>query len=360
MKRHNILSKIIYIAIASIAGIALYCLDMVMFANNSAKQNIIYNADLNNTSSEQRSYNGVIIDSRGSKNEEPEAPAKPIINMLTDEFEANVITVNNTDFEMSETCMQTISVLIKQYQNRCAFYLVTLDMSMSIGYNPDAVFSTHSTIKAPYALYCYKEIAKGEKSLQETKAYEKRFWVDGSGTMKNQPTGKIYTIREILFNMIHESDNVAYYMLLDHFKKDGYNDMLDELGCTNLHLLNGRNWSETSPRDALIVWKSIYEFSKECEEGRIYFDDLLNARYSYIGAALPEYKSAHKSGWTKTGRHDTGMVFADTPYYIAVMTDSTGNSSDMAFFKSMVRALDDVVKEYKLYTDADFLTPPTR
>jgi len=336
-------TKIVFILITSAIAVLLFCLDAVL-SEYAGKTNIVVSAentqpDKQAPPKEQRSYGGVIIDERASKN-------KPAVDLLTDEFETNAIMVNHTDFEMSEACRENITAIIKQYQKRCAFYLVTLDMSMSAGYNPDGVFGTSSTIKAPYALYCYKEIAKGEKSLQDTKAYEKKFWIDGSGTMKNSPVGQIYTVREILYNAIHESDNVAYYMLLDHFKKDGYNDMLDELGCTNLHLLNGRNWSEISPRDALIVWKTIYEWSGECEEGRIYFDDLINARYSYIGAALPEYKSAHKSGWAKTGCHDTGIIFADVPYYIAIMTDSTGKSPDMEFIKTMTRALDDVVKEY--------------
>jgi beta-lactamase class A len=247
---------------------------------------------------------------------------------------------------MSEGGRERITSVIEGYDRRAAFYVVALDGSMSFGYNPDEVFGTSSTIKAPYALYCYKKISEGEYSLEDTKVYESRFYVEGSGVIQHQGVGRSYSVRELLYNAIHYSDNLAYYMLLDHFEKDGYNAMLDELGCTNLHLSVWRKWSETSPRDALIVWREIYKFKDECEEGELFFDDLLNAPYSYIKNALPEYESAHKSGWAVTGFHDTGIVFADTPYYVAVMTDANENVYFKEFFGELMRGIDDVMREY--------------
>jgi len=271
------------------------------------------------------------------------------IDIVNDAFGPDVVQIRNTDFEISAALREKIETLIGGYGRKFAFYAVTLDETMSFGYNPDEIFHTASTIKAPYVLYCCKQIAEGIVGLDETKVYESRFHHNGSGVLKDKPFGEVYTVEELLYYAIHYSDNVAYYMLLDHFGKDGYNEMLKGLGCKNLYLVNGRNWSETSPRDFIIIWRSIYEFYGQCEAGRMYFDLLLNARHNLIKDALPEYQSAHKSGWSEIGYHDTGIVFSEIPYYIAVMTNSPGSASDQAFVSKLIRAVDDVMKEYGDY-----------
>jgi beta-lactamase class A len=273
------------------------------------------------------------------------------IDILTDAFTLNKLTVNHEDFTISDDVSETIEALIANYGRRFAFYVVSLDKSISIGYNPDEVFHTASTIKAPFALFCFKQIAAGHHSLDETKVYESRFRRGGSGVLQHRTAGGVYTVEELLYFAMHYSDNVAYYMLLEHFGKDGYNSMLTELGCKNQFLVGGRNWSETTPRDALIVWNEKYEFSKQYAEGQIFMDLLINAGHNLLKDALPNYRSAHKSGWSDIGYHDTGIVFGEFPYFIAIMTNSPGSGSDQVFVRRMIQALDRVIKEYKLFLD---------
>jgi len=271
------------------------------------------------------------------------------ISSLNDIFEQNIVTINSIDFEMSEENRIIIESLIDNYENKFAFYAVTLDKSMSFGYNPDDVFHSSGMVKAPFVLYCFKQIAERNKHLGDTKVYESRFYRGGSGVLQDKPFGGAYSVEDLLFLVIHYDDNIAYQMLSEHFGKGGYNDFINELGCANLRLSNDRNQSEASPRDAFIAWKNIYDFNLQSEEGKMCWNLLLNARQNFIQDALPEYSSAHKSDWSGVSYHDTGIVFGDCPYYIAVMTNSPGNADDQAFVKKIFRAIDDVVNEYNSY-----------
>ncbi|MEG2289187.1 MAG: serine hydrolase [Clostridium sp.] len=259
------------------------------------------------------------------------------------------INIQNSKFAISDELLAEINNVINGYEGKSSFYVVSMEDNMSFGYNPDVAFETASTIKAPFALYCFKEIAKGNASLDEEKIYEERFYRDGSGVLQYEPIGGVYTLKELLFYTINCSDNIAYYMIHDRFWDEGYNNMLRNLGCEQYYLPNGSKWGWASARSAALIWQEIYKFSKESTEGAIYFDMLLNAQYSYIKPGVPQYKSAHKSGWTELLCHDTGIVFAEKPYIIAVMTDNEGAWSGSEQIRRLTACSDKVMKEYGLW-----------
>ncbi|MEG1256199.1 serine hydrolase [Clostridium sp.] len=272
-------------------------------------------------------------------------------NIRNDVYEEGKVCVQNSEFTISEELLDEINNVIIGYGSQSSFYVVSMEDNMTFGYNPDMVFETASTIKAPFALYCFKEIAAGNGSLSEEKVYEERFYRDGSGILQYEPIGGIYTLEQLLFYTIDCSDNIAYYMIHDRFWNEGYNNMLKDLGCEQYYLPNGSRWGWASPKSAALIWREIYKFSKECYEGDIYFNMLLNAQYSYIKPGLPEYKSAHKSGWTEVLCHDTGIVFAEKPYIIAIMTDNSGYWSGSEQIRKLSICADKVMKEYVLWLE---------
>ena len=76
----------------------------------------------------------------------------------------------------------------------------------------------------------------------------------------------------------------------------------------------------------------IYNY-KDTEYGRIFFDDLLNAKYNFIKNSLPNKDIAHKSGYSIRGYNDHGIVFDTiTPYIISIMLpypDETDNHKEV-------------------------------
>lgn len=273
------------------------------------------------------------------------------IDIVNDSYNVNEFAVHSENFVLSDELQKKIEKVINSRVKDFSFYVISIDKQISFGYNPDQKYSTASSIKAPYSLFCYKQIENGVSSLDTIKEYNNSFYSDGSGIMQYSDKTS-YTIRELLYNTIYYSDNIGYGMLYDHFGVDGYNDMLESLGCNYLKLTPYSKWGFASPREMVLVWQEIYNY-KDTEYGRIFFDDLLNAKYNFIKNSLPNKDIAHKSGYSIRGYNDHGIVFDTiTPYIISIMLpypDETDNHKEV--LSKIVKLSDKVIEEYNIYLE---------
>lgn len=269
------------------------------------------------------------------------------INILEDEFLSDQIEIHNDNFKISDELQNRLDKVISAYPKNISFYGISLDGKISFGYNPDTCYSCASSIKAPYALYCYKQIETESVNYNDIVIYNKNDYLSGTGVIKNSKKTQ-YTIEELLYNTIYYSDNIAYGMLYKYFGVDGYNKMLEELGCSYLQLTPYSKWGFASPREMALVWQEIYNY-KDTETGSKFFETLLNAQYNFIKSAL-SYDVAHKSGWSTRGYNDHGIVFADTPYIISVMMPYPNDKDqDQKYFQDIVILCDEIMNEYNNY-----------
>lgn len=284
--------------------------------------------------------------------EQEEDIEKPlVIDIKDDVFSTTEVTVCNSEFKLSEELNNKINNHIKNFGGDCSFIAVNLNDGMSIGYNVDKAYATASTIKVAFSFYSFKEMDKGNGSLEELKLYEERFRRDGSGVLKNKPSGTNYTLKELFYNTLHYSDNVAYYMVYDRFYGEGYNNFIKELGCNNLYLNNGRKWGEIDARSMALVWQEIYKYKDESENGKYLFELLTNADYNYIKQGMEKYESAHKSGWTPRETHDSAIVFANDDYIVVTLNKNNGNYSSKSQLLKISSCIEEVIDEYTIYKE---------
>lgn len=277
--------------------------------------------------------------------EESQSIKNRILNEVND---SNSIFINHDSFKISEELLNKINNLISSYPDKSAFYIVTLDGSMSMGYNIDYSFPSASAVKAPYALYCVKEIEKNNIDFNEEIVYEPKHYEIDTSIINDYPFYKKFTLDQILYYTIHESDNAGYYMLQDRFHIDGYNKMLSDLGCKNM-FLNGIKWGNVNARDMLVIWNEIDRYSKVSEVGNKYLDILKGAKYNFIKQGLDNnYVVAHKSGFNSQAKHDVGIVYGDIPYLVTIMSKNP-NDKNYYFIHQMASYLDEAVNEYKNY-----------
>lgn len=251
----------------------------------------------------------------------------------------------NSTFNPSEDLLDRFDSTINAYPKVNGFYVETIDGDFSFGYNEDVTIFAASSVKALYSLYCHKEIKKGNASFDEMLTYEERFRRGGSGIMKNKATiGEKYSIRYLLHECIDTSDNIAFMMLQDRFGKEGYNQMISELGCEKSILAPGRQWIDSSPRELVTVWREIHNFNENDEEKNFY-NDLDNAQYNILDEVVSD-NTLHKSGWATDSYHEVGIVYGDKPYIISVMTKSDGYQIDQKYVIDIIALCDELVNEY--------------
>lgn len=281
---------------------------------------------------------------------ETEPEPEPIFDHNADAFADGTISVNNSDFVIPQAQIDAYFADAAEYEFRYSFIAIDLNSDMSFGYNCDEKFATASTVKTGFTLWALKDIAAGNSSLSDTVTYERKHYVAGTGEVRKSPFGTEFTVKELIYNALVYSDNIAYYMLLDHFGYDGYNAMMTEMGCTH-QLADGERWGKISARELALIWLEVYRFKDSGSEGAFMWDCLTHNYYNEIDFALNDYAKrrgydliAHKSGWSDYGFHDSGIVCdAEQPYLIVVMT---GTYVRTYLFLDTVLYVDKIMKLY--------------
>lgn len=275
-------------------------------------------------------------------------------NLTKDTFNDEGISIYHAEdgFKISDELNQKMMDYIRNYPHNCSFYMVNLEDYATFGYNSDTYIATASTIKCPFAYYCYKEVESGEHSFDEEILYQSGYYSSGTGVLKGGGAGTYYSIEDLLYYMINDSDNVAYLMLQDYFGYEGYNDMISNWGFET-YLDGGTKWGKISSHALGYVWTEIYNQKDTSKEIGMLYDTLLNAKYNFFNWPFQnagyDYKIAHKSGWADPGYHDTGIVLSEHPYVIVVMTDSEGLDSDAGFFCNLTLMINELHDEYLVY-----------
>lgn len=275
-----------------------------------------------------------------------------IPDLAKDIFSDDELEIKHTDFKPSEELEAEIMEIINGYNKTCSLYMVNLEDYATFGYNSDTYVHNASTIKCPFAFYCYNEIEKGNYSLDDTVLYKSGYYSTGTGVLKDYGSGTYYSVEDLLYYMIHYSDNVAFLMLQDYFGYEGYNEMISDYGFETF--INGQTkWGKLSSHELGYIWTLIYDYKDKCDEGAMLYEDLVYAGSNFFNWPFTdagyEYNIAHKSGWASPGYHDSGIVLSEHPYVIVVMTESEGETRDSSFFYNITLKLNELHDEYLEY-----------
>ena len=259
------------------------------------------------------------------------------------------ISVVGSDFKISDDTMARLRYVIDNYGASTSFLIVSLDGKIAVGYNVDRQFETASSIKAPYAFYIYREIANGNINPNSEITYTPRFYNKGTGVVKFYDYGTNFTVKQLLFYSLNDSDNIAHMLLHGTYGARGYNAMLRELGTKQLYLTEGNPWGFTSARSAAIVWQGMYNFSIQSPEGIELMNILSNGKYNYYKEVMPDIPSASKTGFALKDVVETGIVFDERPYLAIAMANKGGNYSAYSEVLKLISCMNDIMHEYNEY-----------
>lgn len=273
------------------------------------------------------------------------------IDIAAKKYTNNVISIADSSFKISDDLTNKIYNTINSYGVSNSFYIVSLNDGMSIGYNVDKKYETASSIKAPYALYIYEEIEKGNIDPNQQISYESKYYNKGTGIIKKSDFGTVYTVRDLVYHSLYESDNIAHIMLHRNFGVKGYNNMLKNLGAKQLYLTATNPWGYTSPRSGALIWQEIYNFSVRSDEGITFLNILSTGKYNYFKEVMPTIPSASKTGFASKSVIETGIVFGNQPYIAIAMANKGGNIGAYTQVLKLVSLMNDIMNEYDDYLE---------
>ena len=214
-------------------------------------------------------------------------------------------------------------------------YVKNLRTGKTISINADSIFPTASIVKVPILIGVSHKLQSKELSLDSLFIYKDSLLYKGEdilGSFKNDET---VSLKKILMLMLTTSDNTAS-LWLQSIAGGGtrVNELLDSLGFSATRINSrtpGREinraqfgWGQTTPREAGILFESIYNkkfFSAEASEkmlrmlGRNFWDA------EALSQVPPTIEVFSKNGAVNASRSEVLLVNAPrNPYLFCIFT----------------------------------------
>ena len=223
-------------------------------------------------------------------------------------------------------------------------FKVVDDRKSSILINEKMIFHAASTMKTPVMIEVFKQAAENKFNLDDSIEIKNEFTsivddsiysldiTDDSGEELYNFIGKKKTIRQLVFDMITVSSNLATNILIELVGAKNTTETLRSIGANDIKVLRGVEDNKAfqlglnnvvTAFDLMLMYQYLakhelvsHEASKEM------INILLHQKHnSRISAKLPpDVKVAHKTGSITGVGHDSGIIFLpDGRKYVLVL-----------------------------------------
>lgn len=241
--------------------------------------------------------------------------------------------------------------LVNNYPRDCEVLLCAEDGRTLYTYHAKNLMYSASVIKLSYAVYACKQISQGVHSLDETMTYNSDFYTGGTGIIQYQPYGTKYTIRQLLDYSLRYSDNIAYFMLVSLFGKEGFNDMVSEWGY-DISIKTGSSFTDVNAAFMRTSMMKMHSYKDDGECWQVCWKALSESETALIRDAVGG-DVAVKYGIYDVVYHEVSYVESDTPYILVIMTNIPSYTPDKTFVKNVAVCADNIAKEY--YSNNDYI-----
>lgn len=235
--------------------------------------------------------------------------------------------------------------------------------------NSDENFHAASTMKTPVMIEVFRQASLGKFSLDDSITVKNEFKsiVDGStysmaidrdgGEGLYNFINKKRTIRQLVYEMITVSSNLATNILIDLVGAENAQRTMLSMGAKNIKVLRGVEDikafdkglnNTTTARDLMIIFEQIAKGSVVSKEACLEMTDvLLDQKFQeVIPAKLPKgVKVAHKTGSVDGIKHDSGFVILPNGRkYVLVLLSK--NLTDMERATEVLSNISKMVYDY--------------
>jgi len=211
--------------------------------------------------------------------------------------------------------------------------------------NGDRAFHAASTMKVPVMIEVYRQAALGRFALDDSLLVENAFRsiVDGSAySIEDDSDDSIYerlgrkmSIRDLVYQMITVSSNLATNLIIDYVSADSVQATCEELGTQEMKVLRGVEdikayrqglSNSATATDLAVLFDALLRGAAVSPEAdRAMIDVLLDQQFNtMIPAGLPEgVRVAHKTGWITRIHHDAAIIYParGEAYVLVILTE---------------------------------------
>lgn len=262
-----------------------------------------------------------------------------------------------------EALARTIDELVSETPG-ATVAVVVRDPETGVRYErqPDRLFHAASTMKIPVMIEVYRRVEAGELSLDDSLRVENSFRsiVDSSlFAIGDDSDDAIYlrlgsrmAIRDLVWQMITVSSNLATNLLIDHVGAASVQRASEALGTTHMQTLRGVEdlkafeqglSNRATAADLATLLEAIRDGRAVSPAADSAMTVVLAAQgfNSMIPAGLPEgTRVAHKTGSITAIHHDAAIVYppGGAPYVLVIMTEGIEDQGESSALGSAITA----------------------
>lgn len=236
--------------------------------------------------------------------------------------------------------------LLKQNE-KVAYAYKNLETNDIFSFNLDVCFYSASAIKFLVCLYIY-ELAEKNSELLDTKIkISLEDFKGGSGILKDNPDKLEYTIRELVYYSLKESDNTAYIKLVNFVTADKLKEY--GLSLSAIHTLEGKDFfGITNASDMIIYLTRLYKyFNTNSKLSNELKDYMSNPSYKIINSKnIDNNYFVRKYGSFGIAFHEVGIVYDKNPYILIVLTQKNelNDNEKTKYINNVVRKIHKINK----------------
>jgi beta-lactamase class A len=221
---------------------------------------------------------------------------------------------------------QTQQLLTKEKGNY-GVYFYNIGDHTSFGINEEMTFTAASVNKVPIVAALYALNKQGKIDLDEEITLQKEDIQDyGTGSLRYQKPGSVYSLRTLAKLSLQQSDNTAAHILGKRIGTPLIQRMVDNWGMTQTNIEDNK----TSPKDMGILFLKLYR-------GEITSLALTKEIFGFmkdtdVEDRLPRLLPSdaliyHKTGDAIGSLHDVGIIQRGTlTFFVGVLTSDIGEN----------------------------------
>jgi beta-lactamase class A len=218
--------------------------------------------------------------------------------------------------------IKKIRELTRDLTGTYGVYVYRLEDGSGYGFNQEKNFPLASLNKLPVMIAAYQQAEEGKIDLETEYELQEKDKLKGAGVLQEKPAGAIYTYRELIEFMAQYSDNSAFKVMRQVTGEEIIEEMTPEAVGQLFKELYQEKIISNEYRDELLEFLTETNFEDRIPQG------------------VPEdIRVAHKIG-TETGVFaDAGIVFADAPFVLVIMSKNVKESEALEILPKITQAV---------------------
>lgn len=236
-----------------------------------------------------------------------------------------------TDAQSLYQLEESIKELVGKQPGSWSVYFIDYANNQRFGIDEQVIHRGASVNKLYVLASLYYLAGKGEIDLDDTVTLQRRDIQNfGTGTMRYDPPGTVYSLKTLARLLIEKSDNTAEYILKTRIGEVRIQQLVDQFGMKQTSIVDNK----TSLVDVATLFEKLRNGEITNKASTAEMVDFLDQSdfEDRLPALLPkDVRVYHKIGNEIGNIHDVGMIVkGNTGYFLGVLTTDIGDTEEDA------------------------------